>query len=166
MQEALATDVRSIHWREEALREYYFLEDLIDRYDERSLKIKSWSITASGVALGFGLMENRPGLFLLAALGSLVFWYLEALWKVSQSVCILRAAELEKSLALPESSYDGPKIAETFRASFKAKIRKDKVTQIMWYPNVWMPHFLILAFGLILFAGRLLSNYGIVKLPF
>jgi hypothetical protein len=56
-----------------AEKEYYWLEDQIDRFDDRSLKIKAWSITLSGVALGAAFNYNKPVLFLVAAISALLF---------------------------------------------------------------------------------------------
>lgn len=126
--------------REEALEEYYFSQELVDRYDERSLKIKSWSITASGAAIGFGFTVDRPALFLLASLGSLIFWYLEALWKTIQRVHIDRALELKTILIKSDLNYIGPSISENFANKFRSRIPKKNIFKFMRYRNVWIPH--------------------------
>jgi hypothetical protein len=145
------------HKREEALREYYFVQDLIDRFDERSLKIKSWSVTSCGVALGFGVAENQPLLFGVAAFGSLVFWYLEALWKALQAIAIERSKELEKLLSQQHIVYDGPKISQTFIRSFRSRDHAQKFRKTLFFPNVRVPHFLIFGAGVLLFIASLLQ---------
>jgi hypothetical protein len=145
---SLRTDIRR---RDEALKEYYFTQELVDRYDERSLQIKSWSITASGVAIGFGFTADRPALFLLGSIGSLIFWYLEALWKSIQAVHIEKSHELEKILNKPELSYDGPSISGNFAEKFRTRAPRRNAFKIMRYRNVWIPHLFIILFGVLLF---------------
>jgi hypothetical protein len=147
--------------REEALKEYYFTQELVDRYDERSLQIKSWSITASGVAIGFSFTADRPALFLLGSAGSLIFWYLEALWKSIQFVHIKRSHEIEKMLNGVDLAYEGPSISENFSNEFRSRGPRKNAFKIMRYRNVWIPHLLIVLFGLLLF---LLQTPGFARL--
>jgi hypothetical protein len=144
--------------RAEVLKEYYFIEGMIDSYDDRCLKIKSWSITASAVAIAFGFSENRPALFALASFGSLAFWYLEGLWKIYQGIMVVRLQSLETLLAAPDLIYTGPKIAATFRESFADKIETKLILRKMWYRNVWIPHFFIILLGAALSIGSLLHR--------
>jgi hypothetical protein len=143
--------------REEALREYYHTQDLIDRFDERSLKIKSWSVTSCGVALAFGVTEHQPFLFCLAAIGSLVFWYLEVLWKVMQGMMIERSNDLETQLSQPSLTYDGPKIGHTFISGFRGDGYWRRFRKTTHYPNVRVPHILIFIVGGALFIASLLG---------
>lgn len=147
--------------REEALKEYYFVQEMVDRYDERSLQIKSWSITASGVAIGFGFTADRPALFILGSAGSLIFWYLEALWKSIQFVHIKRSHEIEKMLNGTDLAYNGPGTSENFANEFRSRGPRKNAFKIMRYRNVWIPHLLIVLFGLVLF---LLQTPGFARL--
>jgi hypothetical protein len=142
--------------REEMLREYYCVQDFIDRYGERRLKVKSWSVTSCGVALGFGLVENSSILFCLAAFGSLVFWYLEGLWRTRQSVLFERAYALEALLAQDSKDYAGPEISATFsRLSYL--MDSTPLMRSLLYRSVRLPHFFIFCLGILLFLGSLLS---------
>lgn len=143
--------------REEALREYYHIQDLVDRFDERSLKIKSWSVTSCGVALGFGVTEHQPFLFLVAAVGSLVFWYLEVLWKVMQGMMIERSNQLEALLLQSSVTYDGPMIGQTFINGFRGGGYWRRFRKTAKYPNVRVPHILIFALGMVLFVASMLG---------
>jgi hypothetical protein len=142
--------------RDEALREYYFAEELVDKFDERTLKIKSWSVTSCGIALGFGFTEDNPLLFCLAAFGSLVFWYLEALWKVYQHIVGVRAEEIELWLNGGIQDYTGPKIAESFRSNFEEGIEAKKVMEMMMYRNVRVPHLFIFLVSILFFVGSII----------
>jgi hypothetical protein len=84
--------------RDEVLKEYYSLQDRITNYDNQAIRIKSWSVTVSALAIGVGFKEQSTAFFLLAAGSSLIFWHIEALWKYYQSVLIYRANELEDLL--------------------------------------------------------------------
>lgn len=154
MESAPEADVRQ---REEALREYYHLQDIVDRFDERSLKIKSWSVTSCGVALGFGVTEHQPLLFCVAALGSLVFWYLETLWKTMQGMIIDRSNNIEAMLAQPSAVYPGPKIGHTFTTGFRDGSYWRRFRRTANYPNVRMPHILIFAAGVLMYVASLLG---------
>jgi hypothetical protein len=144
--------------RDEMLREYYCVQDIIDRINERCLKVKSWSITSCGVAIGFGFEQNSPILFCLAAFGSLAFWYLEGLWKARERVAIERAHALEQMLAAKAHSYDGPKIAEIFRTRLRVLSHAKPFMEILSYRNVRLPHFFIFCIGILLFLASLLTD--------
>jgi hypothetical protein len=141
----------NIRKREEALREYYFIEDLIDKFNERSLTIKSWSITSCGVALGLGASEKQPLLFCLAAFGSIVFWYLEASWKSSQITVADRLQELERLLSQETLAYDGPKINATFGKAFQDEVDARRILHIMMRRNIRVPHLFITLLGILAF---------------
>jgi hypothetical protein len=142
--------------RQEALQEYYFAQDLIDRYDERCLKIKSWSVTSCGVALGFGLVENSSVLFGLAAFGSLVFWYMEGMWKARQSIIIQRAYALEDLFAQGCENYSGPRLGNNFKALWD-RTRAGSLSRTLQYRSVRLPHFFIFCVGVLMFLGSLLN---------
>jgi hypothetical protein len=149
------TSSSDLRRREEMLREYYCVQDFIDRYGERRLTVKSWSVTSCGVALGFGLMERSPVLFCLAAFGSLVFWYLEALWRTRQSVLIQRAFELEHLLAEGSNKYAGPEISGAFDR-VHSLMDTASLMKMLLYPSVRVPHYFIFCVGILLFLGSLL----------
>jgi hypothetical protein len=143
--------------REEALREYYYTQDIIGKFAESALKIKSWSITSCGIALGFGISEQRPTLFCLAAFGSLVFWYLEGMWKKFEYIAIERSHEIERLLSGNIDEYSGPKINEHFAERLEKEFPDKDFVKIMLYKNVRIPHFYIFAVGMLMFLSYLLN---------
>jgi len=147
------------HQRDEALKEYYFLEDLIDRYDEKSLKIKSWSVTSSAVALGVGFTEDKPVLFALAVTGCVIFWYLDGLWVTYQSFYASRAAVLEDALNSRALTYPGPGIVSAFRMGLRAKLQIKKIPEMIFSRRVWLPHSIILLFGIFFSLGSILFRH-------
>jgi hypothetical protein len=135
-----------------AEKEYYWVEDQIDRFDDRSLKIKAWSITLSGVALGAGFNYNKPILFLVSAVSALIFWYLEATWKHFQQIMIERAEELELFLNGGDVEYTGPRIGRAFRTRFSCiRIELLKFPRLFLMRNVNLPHSIIFISGLYLY---------------
>jgi hypothetical protein len=135
-----------------ALREYYWIEDQVDRFDDRSLKIKAWSITLSGVALGAGFSYNKPILFLIAAVSALVFWYLETNWKYFQEALADRVYELESFLNGSGGTYTGPRICDAFKSHLhNPKMEWSKFPRLFFRRNVHLPHSVILISGLYLY---------------
>ena len=143
--------------RQEALQEYYAVQGLIDGFDERCLKIKSWSGTSSGVALGFGLVEKSSILFCLAGFRSLIFWYLEGLWKARQRVVIERAHALEELLAKGPESYSGPQISDQFSRRLSNYTHAKQFAAVLYYRNVRLPHLFIFLASALLFLGSMLN---------
>jgi hypothetical protein len=146
--------------REEMLREYYWAQERVDRYVERRVTVKSWSVTSCGVALGFGLVENSSVLFCLAAFGSLVFWYLEGLWRTRQSILIDRCAILEDMIAKNSKSYVGPEINSAFSRVGNLTDSWPMI-EVLRYRSVRVPHFFIFCIGILFFIGSILK----LKLP-
>ena len=145
--------------RKEAFKEYYFIEELIDRINERTITIKSWSITSCGAALGFGLAQKEPLLFCLASFGSIVFWYLEASWKFAQIEISDRLDELEHILSGNLNLYNGPKIAATFGKAFRDKFDTKDIVKVMLQTHIRIPHFFIFLIGILLFLVAMLRPY-------
>lgn len=135
--------------REEALHEYYWIQDRLVQYEARRYQVKSWSITASGVAFATAILERAPGLLLIAAGGALIFWYIEASLRLRQSVGAERARKLEKTLQGKGPRFTGPAFFQhrqqntdgVLKAFFRAAL----------FPTVYLPHALIALFGIYLF---------------
>lgn len=128
-----------------AFEEYQIVQLRIAEFDKLLLTIKSWSITSSAVAIGFGFINEMNTLFLLGALGALLFWYLEALNKVFQTALIERSIDLEPMLR-GEVAYDGVRTGDYFKrmTGFSEPFRA--VWIMLTYMNVNLPHgFIVLA---------------------
>ena len=132
-----------------ALQEYYFIEEQIDRFDDRSLKIKSWSVTA--VAIGAALVQNKNELFLVASAGALVFWYIEAMWKYFQVALFPRTKHLEYLLNSDISNYTGPKIGQSYDEHFKWRAELRKFPKIFSMRNVNPLHSVIAIIWVLLY---------------
>ncbi len=139
--------------RKDALQEYYFIEDLIDRFDQRSLTIKSWSITLTAAVIAAAVVQKSPNLSIVAAFASLVFWYLEAIWKYFQEATVIRLHKLEKIIENDIEAYNGPKISSAFTEHFSKSWYRRNFPSTLWYINVILPHVLIsvISFAIFLF---------------
>lgn len=129
-----------------ALEEYHIVQLRIAEFDKLLLTIKSWSITSSAVAIGFGFINDMKTLFLLGAVSAFLFWYLEALNKVFQTALIERSIDLEPMLR-GEIEYDGVRTGDYFKrmTGFSEPFRA--IWIMFTYMNVNLPH------GVIALAG-------------
>lgn len=137
--------------RKEALQEYYFAQQIIDNFDARSLQIKSWSVTTSGVAIGVAFIESTPDLLVLGTLSALLFWYIDAMWKSFQRIAIERSAQIEQYLTQGIGSYDGPGWASHFELSFSFRKKLTRFSSVFVYTNTALPHLLIVLAGIVTF---------------
>lgn len=140
-----------------ALEEFKIVQKRIEHFDQLALTIKSWSITLSAVAIGFGFVENQTILFLLASLSALIFWYLEASFKVYQTALLNRTKELEPKI-LDLDRYEGPMISEHFRKVLGFGITFQRIRMMLFYENIHHPHSLILFAGLALYFWTDISS--------
>lgn len=75
--------------------EYFFLQQAYEDFDRRALLIKGWSVTLSlgGIAIAF--QEGSIQILILSGLVALLFWVLEAMWKLFQYCNSVRIREIE-----------------------------------------------------------------------
>ena len=90
--------------------EYLHLQSTIEGGDGKALTIKAWSVPFSFAAFGVAFTSHSVIIFIIAACGSGIFWFLEALWKTFQIAHYERKYEIE--------------------CYFRNKIKKIKVLQI------------------------------------
>jgi hypothetical protein len=64
--------------------EYFKLQDYYESFDSKAQTIKGWSTTVSVAAITFGFANKSEYIWLLAAVTSVVFWIMEAKWKMFQ----------------------------------------------------------------------------------
>lgn len=77
--------------------EYIQLQNFYEDVDKRALTIKGWNVTIAIAAIGAGFLVS-PHLWFIAALASIVFWYLEAFWRAYHFFLSTRIKEIEKSI--------------------------------------------------------------------
>lgn len=140
-----------------ALEEFKIVQKRIEHFDQLALTIKSWSITLSAVAIGFGFVENKQTLFILASLSALIFWYLEASYKVYQTALLNRTIELEPKI-LDLNDYKGPMISEHFKKVLGFGITFKRIRLMLFYENIHHPHSLIFIAGIVLYYWPEISS--------
>ena len=79
-------------------KEYIFLMNAYEMFDQRALLIKGWAFTLISGGIGFSYVypEGQVAILVLSLLGSIVFWYLEATWKQFQYNFTPRIKEIEE----------------------------------------------------------------------
>jgi hypothetical protein len=157
------------------LQEYFALVKTLSEFDQRLLTVKSWGVTLSLVALGFGFQYCSYGMFLVAAGSSLAFWSLEAAMKRHQMRHYprmrqievnrySRASDQERHLSAPRIDWSWVKAKGLLRGELN---RADAAPQPRgpdkWYGLAWLlahvmlPHVITFLIGSLLF---LLGYYG------
>ena len=78
-------------------KEYIFLMNAYEMFDQRALLIKSWAFTLISGGIGFSYVypEGQVAILVLSLLGSVVFWYLETTWKSFQYHFTPRIQDIE-----------------------------------------------------------------------
>ena len=77
--------------------EYLRLEEIIERFDDRALTIKAWSVTLCTAGIGAGYVQTQPALFLVSSAAAILFWITEALWKENQQAFYPRTYDIENA---------------------------------------------------------------------
>ena len=151
------------------LTEYFAIVALVSEFDQRLLTIKSWGVTLSLAALGFGFQYKSYGLFLVAAASSLAFWSLESTVKRHQMRYYPRMREIEvaryEKAPAGEREFSAPRIdwswvqaSSIFRGAARGVRQRpessghNKAYRRAWLlPHVAMPHAITFAIGIVLF---------------
>ena len=135
--------------------EYFHLQKTVEDFDQRSLTIKAWSITTSmaGIAASF-LNKDAASLSLLAALSSLTFWTIEALWKQFQQCYYPRIRRLEDAFSRADTEEKPFRINKTWSQTYHSYDLKRFVRISLW-PHVMLPHVIVVIAGIVIWAGRL-----------
>ena len=157
------------------LEEYFTLVKGVSEFDQRLLTIKSWGVTMSLAALGFGFQYRSYGLFLATAASSLAFWSLEGTIKRHQMRHYprmreievnryLRAEEKDRAFSAPRMDWSWARADRFFRGLLKdlasppePPIPIKSYNKAWMLPHVALPHVITFLLGLLLFV---LGHYG------
>jgi hypothetical protein len=134
-----------------ALEEYKLVERRSTAMYEGSMKIKNWSVTIgiAGIAAGF---SQSPNVYLLSSLAILIFWMMDAHWRIYSAVYDRRMDQIEDFLSERVSEYDGPRIERTIDEMLLEERRFGYLPKAMWKNSVRNPHAYIFPIGIILFC--------------
>lgn len=131
--------------------EYLHIQRVIQDFDGRAVTIKGWSITFSLVALVGAFVSHAPVALLISSFSACLFWLIEGLWKTVQYAYYDRAGKIERYFAGELKQLMPLQIGASWYKRWKAGgIRR--LLQIMFRPNVALPHVLIFLAGLLLYA--------------
>jgi hypothetical protein len=170
---------------DDLMREYYQLVDTVAGFDQRLLTVKSWGVTFALVTLGLGFQQGHYGLFLVAAVGALAFWLIEASLKMHQTRYYPRMGDIECiafDLYRQRTSHgeaSSPLIDWSWYTAWPRVRGGDSKgnpqvpspwpntnaepganRRIMLYPHVALPHALAVALGTTLFLLGLAGVFG------
>ncbi len=139
--------------------EYLQLQKVIEDFDARALTIKAWSITFSLVALAGAFASHVTAVFLVSSISALLFWFIEGSWKTFQYAYYDRSGKIEAYFR-GEKKIEAPfQIGTSWYKRWRSG-GLAKLTQIMLWPHVALPHLIIVVIGLLLF---LLASFGVVN---
>lgn len=130
--------------------EYIHIQEVIERFDERALTIKAWSVTASMAGLGAAFTANIPEVLLLSAVSSLVFWFIEARWKTFQYAYYPRSEAIESFFRGETDDLFPMQIGESWFTEWK-KRRSLRLLRAICWQHVALPHSFIFCAGVALY---------------
>jgi hypothetical protein len=139
--------------------EYLHVQKTIEDFDARALTIKAWSVTFGLVVFASAFAGHSPIPFLISAASAAIFWMLETQWKLFQVSHYARAHRIEAHFR-GDAKVDHPfQISRSWYGSWKAR-RVGEIARIAFWPHVALPHVVLVALGLCLFA---LSAWGVIE---
>jgi hypothetical protein len=177
----VTSDSGSSHLHDDLMMEYYRISDIVAGFDQRLLTVKSWGVTFALATLALGFQQDHYGLFLVAAVGALSFWTIEASMKRHQMRFYPRQNDIEiiafelyqqgtsrgpVSAPLTQWSWatvgdPGPPQPLPARPATSAPgSALAGFSRVMLYPHVALPHALAFVLGLILFLLGLAGRFG------
>ncbi|TSE04361.1 DUF2270 domain-containing protein [Aquimarina algiphila] len=133
-------------------KEYFHLQTEIEKFDDKSLTIKTWSVSLVTAIVGSDILAENTNhyLILFASFASIMFWIIEASWKAFQSAYYCRIKVIEKFMREKDFKIEPLQIATSWSKSHK-KINFKKFMSIMFWRQVMIPHGMMSIILLILY---------------
>jgi hypothetical protein len=158
-------------------KEYYSLFDVVNRFDERIIIVKGWSVTLSLAALAWGFQFTHYGLFLVACTSGVGFWIIDALMKRHQMRYYARMREIEvfcarqtaspTPLSTPQIDWSWERAPQYFRGespsapAWYSGARRYSSYRWSWiFGHVSLPHIISVVAGLLLFLLAIAGTFG------
>ena len=132
-------------------QEYLQMQKAVEDFDGRALTIKAWSVTFGAAGLTVAYAQSKPAILLLASAGALVFWLVEAIWKVNQQAYYPRIVEIEAHFRGEESTTP-LQITRSWSTAYHGRGRYWYALHILGWPHVALPHVLIALAGVALYG--------------
>lgn len=135
-----------------AKAEYLQLQTIIDAFDSRAFTIKAWSVSFSLAAVAGAFATHADPLFLVAALSALLFWVVEANWKLIQTSFYDRCDELEEFFAGKNDSLVPMQIGTCWVKQYRSTSRMKLIAAMRRSP-VALPHVAVLLISVTLYCA-------------
>ncbi|HLW79878.1 MAG TPA: hypothetical protein VKU44_09805 [Terriglobia bacterium] len=141
-------------------QEYFRLQESLESFDEKALTIKAWSVTLSMAGIGAAFIKKTPALLILSGLASLLFWLIEARWKVFQQAFYPRIYEIESlMMGRPVDHPTSPFIAGSWLITWQSASHRRLFWWVLFWPHVLLPHALVVAAGVLGWVANLKLHF-------
>jgi len=131
--------------------EYLHLQKTVEDFDGKALTIKAWSVTFSLTVLVGAFASHASTVFLIASIASILFWYLETMWKVFQLGYYERIQEVEAHFRGENPQENANQIYASWMNKWNATPWSEVRSMALW-PHIALPHAVVAVVGLLLFA--------------
>jgi hypothetical protein len=138
--------------------EYLHLQKTIEDFDGKAITIKAWSVTFGLTVLVGAFASHTSLVFLLAGIGSILFWFLETMWKAFQLGYYQRTEQIESHFR-GEIKLKAPYQIGTAWMEKWNNTPWSEVAQMALWPHIALPHAVVVVLGLGLFG---MSKLGLV----
>jgi len=128
-------------------QEYFHLQEAVEKFDEKELVIKGWSVTLSMGGIGVAFLRGASELCLLSAAAALLFWYVDALWKCFQQAFYFRIRTIEDYM---HGDLKEPFVFPAIYHSWGYGWRKTSMNRVFFWSHVALPHVAVVIFGILL----------------
>jgi len=128
--------------------EYYHLQKTIEDFDGRALTIKAWSVTFGLASLVGAFASKSQLVFLIAAVGALLFWLLEAFWKAFQLGYYARVQQIEAHFRGEEILRTPHQVSATWQAWWESESWWILARTAVWV-HVAVPHAFVAIAGIL-----------------
>jgi uncharacterized membrane protein len=140
--------------------EYFHLQKTIEDFDGKAMTIKAWSVTFSLAVIVGAFASHAAAVLLIAATSSLLFWFLETIWKTFQLGFYARAEQIEGHFRgdtkLTSPNQIGAAWMERWNNTPWSEVRR-----LALWPHVALPHAAVVVVGIFVF---ILVNFGWLSL--
>jgi hypothetical protein len=134
--------------------EYLCLHETVQNFDTKLIAIKAWSVTVGTAGIGSGFLQNKPSLFLLSALSSILFWIMDMMWRRYQVIYNYRILEIEKFIRRANARILPLQVSTSFSRYNSKNPRLWRKVALSFH--VMLPHVAIVIVGTLLWLSEYL----------
>lgn len=138
--------------------EYFHLQKTIEDFDSKAMTIKGWSVTFGLSVLVGAFASHAAPVLLIAAASSLLFWFLETMWKVFQLGYYERAGQIESHFRGEVELTVPNQIGTAWMEKWNNTPWSEVARMALW-PHIALPHAVVVVMGAALFC---ITKLGLV----